>query len=213
MAGNPRIQIVVCREVFERAHARALELEITTSEWLRSLIRAWDGNASILESKQLSVRLDAFHLRRLDRLATRSEVSRSKAFTLLIEKALVSDCSTPSRARPIIPAIDEHEAWAALVIQAAMDTPKKFGEQKAFIVGVLEELEKRLEPVEQSQFRATVKRLLPVLNRMALITLVRADLIPMMNIEWVTASEVTDRIATFHFVDLRQYIPTPWERR
>ncbi len=212
MKGSPRIQITIREDLFDRCHAHAQQLGITTSAWLRRLLVSWDGHIPVVHTKELSVRLDAFHLQQLDSLATRSQVSRSKAFAFLIEKALDSGETMPMvQSRPVIPALDAYKEWAELVIRAAMDTPQKFGERRAFISGVIEELQARLRPAEPANFSAMIKRILLQLNRLDLLRLTRADLIPVMNPEWVAASEIHYSVATFHFVDLSRYLPESWE--
>ena len=88
MSGERKVQIRLCDRLFMKAHERARMAGISTSEWLRQLLRAWDGRSVDKPVRQLSVRLDRTHARRLDRLARKSGKSRSRAFALLIESAL-----------------------------------------------------------------------------------------------------------------------------
>ena len=88
MSEERKVQIGLCERLFRKAHERAKRAGLTTSEWLRQLLRAWDGQSVDQPVKQLSVRLDRPHARRLDKLARKSGKSRSRAFALLIESAL-----------------------------------------------------------------------------------------------------------------------------
>ena len=82
---------------------------------------------------------------------------------------------------------------ASGIIEAAKRTTKRFGDRKAFICGIFEET----KPV--SGFSWLARRLVD-LNRKGLIELSRADLVGLMDSDWVARSEVSYLNATFHFV-------------
>ncbi len=214
MPGDPRIQIPVTEDLAHLAHETATrEGWEHTSAWLRHLLVTWDGRPLRRErrTRQLSVRLHPSHMRRLAHIARASRLSKSEAFALLIEKALHSP-SEPATAKPAftepepnpptIPDLGNHRRWAELILNAAERTPHKFGQHKAFIAGVLDELVAHLQPEDPATFNATVRALLPELNRLDLIALTRADLAGAMEPDLVTRSQLRYLNADFHFVDI-----------
>ena len=98
MSGERKVQIRLCEQLFRKAHECARTEGLSTSEWLRQLLRAWDGRSVDKPVKQLSVRLDRYHARRLEQLARTSGKSRSRAFALLIGSALEDSVE---RSRPM----------------------------------------------------------------------------------------------------------------
>ena len=112
MSGERKIQIGLCERLFQKAHERARRAGLSTSDWLRQLLRTWDGQSVDRPMKQLSVRLDRPHAQRLERLARKSGKSRSRAFALLIEAVLedsVERLRRPSRmtSEPVEPEDDD----------------------------------------------------------------------------------------------------------
>ena len=205
-AGDARVQIDVTDELFRQAHDRAArEGYPSTSAWLRRLLMMWD-NKPIIPSKrrnrQLSVRLDERHHDQLRRLAKQSQLSKSEAFALLIERAL--NDQTEPEATPDIPPSSDYERWAALILEAARATPHKLGQNKAFIAGVIDELVARLQPSDPEALRATLRQLLPELNRLDLVPLTRADLVSGHDPDLVRRSAIRYLNAEFHLVDLSQ---------
>lgn len=216
--GDPRIQITVTADIFTAAHdvARRDGWQ-STSAWLRHLLTAWDGCKLITpRRKQLSVRLDDQHRRRLDQLARRCRVSRSQAFAYLIEQALrpsrpakaptpLPEPADPAPETPTkpaeIPGATEYEKWAQLIRDAARATPHKFG-RKAFIAGAIDHLVAQLRPDDPEALRVRIRELLPELNRRDLVPLSRADLVTAMDPDLVKLSEIRHLTATFHFIDL-----------
>ena len=81
------------------------------------------------------------------------------------------------------------------IIEAARRTTKKYGDRKAFICGIFEQL----EPISGVSW---LTRRMVELNQRGLIALSRADLVGAMNPDWVTKSEIGYLNATFHFVEI-----------
>ncbi len=93
--------------------------------------------------------------------------------------------------------------FADAVLTAAQRTPHKFGPDKAFIAGVLDQLVTDLGPSAPGDFVWASRKILPELNRLDLVSLGRADLVGVMDPDMVARSEVRYLNATFHFVNLR----------
>lgn len=191
---------------------------------MRHLLISWRGERlpRRRRHKRLAVRLDDHHHRKLERLARRSRVSESEVFAMLVESALTeSVVPGPEPVRPVLesgpgparvpaqqsagageplPSFDDLHSWAQAIIAAARATPHKFGERKAFIAGVIDELVARFRPVEPDAFRLQVRSMLPELNRRDLVRLVRADLVSAMDPGLVVRSELNHLNAAFHFV-------------
>lgn len=216
--GDPRVQITVTEDIFATAHDVAKrEGWQSTSAWLRDLLAGWDGRELVTRGqKQLSVRLDDWHRRRLDQLARRCQLSRSQAFALLIERALrpvgTSNVWTtvqrqahtmrePAQKSVAMPGATAYRQWARLILDAARATPHKLG-RKAFIAGAIDHLIARLQPDDPRSMRARIRDLLPELNRQGLVPLSRADLVSAMDPDLVARSEIAYLNAKFHFIDL-----------
>jgi hypothetical protein len=226
MEGHPRYTIHVSALVFELAHAHARQAGyMTTSDWLRALLWAWDEEPLEPRSRRvrhLSVRLSPPLEQRLATIAEASETSMSEAFAILVERALLvgvnndNAVETPKRTQdarpsaattgradaPAIPALDDYPLWSRAILDAARATPHTFGPDRAFIAGVLEELIKRFQPDDPEAFRDMVRALLPELNRQDLVRLSRADMVAAMDPQLVRDSATRHMNATFHFVHL-----------
>jgi len=210
--GDARVQIDVTEETFRRAHEKAAQEGYpSTSAWLRHVLMQWDGHPlhpRKRRKKQISCRFDPKHLEQLHKLAERSKLSRSEAFALLIERALNDETApdttnnSDTAQRIEIPPTRDLERWASLILEAAGATPHKFGPDKAFIAGVLDQLVVRLQPDDPDALRAEVRRLLPELNRHDLVALSRADLVSAMDPDLVERSAIRYLNAEFHLVDL-----------
>jgi predicted transcriptional regulator len=191
---------------------------ISQTELIRYALREFEQLPSQGQAVELSVRLDPSETKKLATMAKRAKVSRSRMLASLVERALdqlvieqsaqakpsTRRASTERHPEPAsIPGPKAYKTWAGLILDSAEFVERRApGDRKAWISSVIDSVIKRTRPEDPDQLERQIRALLPELNRRDLLALHRCDLPSLFPKELVQASELTNSLATWHFIEL-----------